>query len=200
MSEVFSIDVTVEERQLKEVLSSFLHTIIFHRAFGQIKGEEVECDYIGISYVRYQDARVVRLVEDKAEHFAKSLATKKSPRGQIGLVFLDKQPKKKLSLAFGKEDKSFCFEQWNISITVVPNNTGTGEGEKLQDLLEREVAQQLAAILRIVNTKVTHIPMVRNQKPLPFHFEISEPGASGDSWSDLFRRVLVDTNTSSGFL
>eukprot|EP00301_Raphidiophrys_heterophryoidea_P020859 c5447_g1_i1.p1 GENE.c5447_g1_i1~~c5447_g1_i1.p1 ORF type:complete len:101 (-),score=14.54 c5447_g1_i1:469-771(-) len=82
--EQFLLDeLEVEHFQVREALRCLLHTIIFQRALGAFRPEDVDSELFDITYVRCNDPAVVKTIEEKVDMFAKSVELPQPTKGQV---------------------------------------------------------------------------------------------------------------------
>ena len=62
--EIFNLNVNFPPILLKESISALLHTILFHRAFGEVTPRLVSFKLIDASYVCCDDMTTIKLVDD----------------------------------------------------------------------------------------------------------------------------------------
>ncbi|PWN52084.1 DUF1649-domain-containing protein [Violaceomyces palustris] len=72
-AETFRFDITIESRQVKDVVRVILHTICFQRVFGTIRPSTI--DLFGLTFPAVQEADVEKLVDDNASLLARELET-----------------------------------------------------------------------------------------------------------------------------
>eukprot|EP00128_Syssomonas_multiformis_P014003 Colp12_sorted_trinity150504_noHs@3055 len=186
--EIIKLDLTAEHAQVKNVLSSLLHTILFNRAFGTlVRPVEVDCEHIDVTYVRLDNAEVQRAVEEKVNQFVAHLVSGETCRGQINLAFHEKKAKG----WFGGTEQ-VCFEQWEVTVTVVP---ATSEAKRAarREQLERDVRGALQRVCEVVTTQWAHVPAVTSADLFPYPYKITIPRAN-ESWTfESIKRILLDS-------
>ncbi|ORX95334.1 DUF1649-domain-containing protein [Basidiobolus meristosporus CBS 931.73] len=189
--EVFNFDLTVERLLLKDVLRAVLHSILFHRVFGNVRPREV--DFMDLTYVAIEDAGIDKAVEEKIPAFLKTIDASRNQRGQLAVMFYEKRTRKAW---FSKSEEEVCWEQWIITFTILrPNNERDRNQARMRT--ERQVADFLMDIVQIVNDRKDHIPPITNNDPNPFPFQITVPSVN-DTWGSMFKRMLTDNSSSSG--
>jgi len=196
--------VEVERFQVKEVLKTLLHSIIFQRALGEVRMRDAESELFEISYPRCDSRLVEQKVEEQAETFSsafeRALERVATVRTKISISFFERRSR---PAAFGlfRSEERVVWERWNIPMQVYswdPAGTSTGQGhsgsdpERTRRRLELEGAlrQRLEFILTMASGKTAHIPPADGLGGDVPWFEIASDAA--DSWSglDLFKQLL----------
>jgi autophagy-related protein 101 len=95
-------ELTVEGRQIEEAVASVFHTLLLHRAIGKfhykeegsyqigtLGTEDVDCDYIDLTYVRLSSDELTNCLRREVISFRDALRQQDGQRnGQIQLEFL----------------------------------------------------------------------------------------------------------------
>jgi len=165
--------------QLKEILQSIIHTIMYSRAFGLVKPIEVPIDFLELYYVKSEDKAMDLKVDEKIEEFSASLSKRKTNKGQIVLSFNERRPKSN----FFSSSSVVCWEQWRINISLTDSASKTTN-------LAYELRKRLLFVYKIVNENRSHIPPITTKEFTPFPFEITIPSASEGGVVEMFWGLL----------
>jgi hypothetical protein len=172
-----------------------LHTILFNRALGQpVTPKDVECEvFENLTYVRVDDASIVKMVESNVEQFMQSIEKSGESKGtvryrlhfavecladaivtvppQVGLAFFAKTVKKAWGGLTTKEEKVF-WERWTIAISISKEKTKTQtERDRKQAARLQALRDRLLYAVQMINEKKEHIPPV-SKSAACFPFEV----------------------------
>lgn len=193
----------LEQHQVKEVLSCLLHTIVFCRALGPVRPQEVDLQLFDITYVRCGDPGVDGRIAEKIHAFCTCAAKHPGRRNQVVLSFYEKRVRQQWGLSFGKQEERLFWEQWVIDLQVVESGLASDEqnsaalnsvrvarAARLQSALE----DRLQAIVKTVNSRREHIPPVVSAATVTFPFDISIAEEGGMPFGlDAMKRLLMQT-------
>ncbi|KAK9800356.1 hypothetical protein WJX73_009590 [Symbiochloris irregularis] len=194
--------IEVEQHQVREVLRCLLHTIIFNRALGLVKPQEVESELFDVTYVRCGDEAVDSKVEEKISAFCSWIDRHPGKRGQVSLLFYESRRKQANWLGIPQEERLY-WEQWCINTAIVPSSVSlheqsspvTGVRGARQARLQLGVEEALRTILTSVNEHKDHIPAVTSSYALTFPFDITITGEGGVMFGlDAFKRMIMHTS------
>jgi len=118
-------ELTLEGRQIEEAVASVFHTLLLHRAIGKfhykaegsyqvgtLGTEDVDCDYIDLTYVRLSSDELTNCLRREVISFRDALRQQEGQRnGQIQLEFFEKRSTRNW---FG--DGAVPWENWDIEI------------------------------------------------------------------------------------
>mmetsp|Transcript_21570 Transcript_21570/g.46443 ORF Transcript_21570/g.46443 Transcript_21570/m.46443 type:complete len:213 (-) Transcript_21570:238-876(-) len=195
-------ELTVERKQVKEVLKILHHSIVFQRALGEPRKLDVDSALFDISYVCVASRLVSQKVEDHAEAFWSAIESAPTVRVQSSIAFFERRSRPTAFGLFRSEEK-VIWERWNIPLTVysldetLPSELArppsASEGEQRSQhkrALEAALRERLEFILTMASGKKDHIPPVDGLGGDVPWFEISSN--SSESWSglDLFKQLL----------
>eukprot|EP01134_Creolimax_fragrantissima_P000980 CFRG0980T1 len=192
--ESFTLDLTVAPAQISDGLSALLHSILFHRAFGEVTPRVVDCKSIDLSFVCCNNADVMSAVENKVKDFCVALdrtANEQEKRAQICVTFSEMREKTNMLMITRQE--SVVWEEWIIRTQLVMPRNETERHERKQQV-EEQILRNTERIIFACNSKYNHIPRVPNSSLFPFPFEIFVP-KSKTSWTgglDYYRKILND--------
>jgi autophagy-related protein 101 len=175
-----TFEITVEERQIEEVVATIFHTLLFHRtqgkyhykqegsySIGSVGMIDVDCDFVDFTYVRAASDELDRLLKKEIALFRDELrSVEGSSSGIISLEFFQK---KRMRWPFSPE--SIPWEVWVLKIDIV-----TPPNEHERQLLREKVSETLAEkILYIaeVMSKHEYVPKLPSQSDLDLVFDVS---------------------------
>jgi len=190
----------VEAHQVREILRSVLHTIVFNRALGCVKPVDIESELFDISYVQCGDEAVRQAIEEKITACCSWLERNPGKVMQVNFAFYEKRRKQAW---FGRHGERMYWEQWCIPLAQIapadcPDSAAPMDGGARRDrkaALEAALEDALTLILSIVNSKRDHIPPVVTQDTVTFPFEISIEGS--ESSFDAVKKMLLQTTPPS---
>lgn len=211
-SQVFEL--TVEGRQIEEVVSCVFHTLLFHRTLGKFHYKQegsysigtvgtvdVDCDFVNLTYVRVECDELEAAVRKEVTSFRDALRTSEgNHNGQISLEFFQK---KRGTWPFTAE--CIPWEVWLLKLDVV---TFANEHERQigQEQLHDLLADKIMYIAEAMN-KPEYVPKMPNQSELDLVFDttycdvqpylhkisFTTTGPSSTSVGTTMRRLLKDT-------
>lgn len=189
-------ELEVEPFQVKEVLRCLIHTILYQRILGATPSNrhvEEESTLFEISYLRFDDESVRVTVEERIEHFAKSLDRADEARGQVDLSFFERRQRKGL-LGLHNVEERVCWERWSCTLVVRSRPPQEhSERAKAQAGLEARLGERLCTIVGMCSEKKEHLPPIESLARDTIAFEIAGTN-SAESWGvDLFKRMLQAT-------
>mmetsp|Transcript_69059 Transcript_69059/g.218420 ORF Transcript_69059/g.218420 Transcript_69059/m.218420 type:complete len:158 (-) Transcript_69059:644-1117(-) len=144
----------VENHQIREVLRSILHTILFSRALGLVQPKDVDSELFNLTYVQCGEKDVERKVEDRINCFCDWV--EKHPgvtRGEVCISFYEKRYKQ---IWFSKQEERLYWEQWRIHLDISrmdPSQEKTfhhSAQESKHAALERGLEGALSFVLKAV--------------------------------------------------
>lgn len=214
-SQVFEL--TVESKQLEEVVLSLFHTILFHRTTGKFhyKQEgafligtvgvvETDCDFVDLTYVRCNSPTLDRNLRREVAAFKDVLRSTDVNAGlQSGQISLEFYQKKKNRWPF--PDESIPWEVWTLKINII-SLANEQERQAYREKLGEILNAKIICIVEAMNRN-DYIPKAPNQPLLdtvfdttcqdvqPFLFKISSQnsGPTNASVGTAVRKLLRDT-------
>ncbi|XP_063957226.1 autophagy-related protein 101-like [Lytechinus pictus] len=209
-----TFELTVEGRQIEEVVLSLFHTLLFHRTTGkfQYKQEgtysigtigmvELDCDYTDFSYIRCDSAELDAFLKKEVSGFRDILKSNDGLHsGQISLEFYEK---KKNRWPF--PDESIPWEVWTLIINVV-TLTNEHERQAYREKLGELLGEKVICVVEAMN-RHDYLPKAPNQPLLdtvfntsfsdvqPYLFKISyqNSGPTNASVGTAVRKLVRDT-------
>ncbi|CAL9113279.1 hypothetical protein MUK42_01942 [Musa troglodytarum] len=200
-------ELVVEPPEIREVLRSILHTILFHRALGLVRPKDVECELFDIIYVQCEDHELEKKIDEKINQFIGWVEKHPNRKSQVCISFYE--VKNKHATWFGNKIERFYWEQWYINLHIVsPKPHGKSHNTKAHVVtgenafeesnsrcaaLGSSLREVLLQIINFVNEKKDHIPPLQNSEIVSFPYEISTPSSSDSSFgwhADVLKRML----------
>lgn len=201
--EVFSLPVVEAElHQVREVCRCVLHTIIFNRALGHVRPQDVDSELFDVTYVKCGDPDVDSLLESKISEFVAFIEKQKAQDiAQLRLSFYEKRRRQAGGWFILQQDERLYWEQWCVNLCVVQPDPFTQDHTSLaytdaaavrQARLQSAVEGLVATVVRHVNDKRHHIPPVVSSSTVTFPFDISLHGGPRSSFGlNAVRKMLT---------
>jgi len=170
-------ELTVEGRQIEEAVASVFHTLLLHRAIGKfhykeegsyqvgtLGTEDVDCDYIDLTYVRLSSDELTNCLRREVVSFRDALRQQDGQRnGQIQLEFFEKRRRN----WFG--DEAVPWEIWILKLDVVRLNNES-EHQRLRESVGDALSDIIFSICRNVNAN-QYLPKMPVQSELTNVFD-----------------------------
>ncbi|KAJ2722370.1 hypothetical protein H4R23_004477 [Coemansia sp. Cherry 401B] len=160
---VISQTLDLERSFVEPVVKAVLHTILFHRYFGNASVD---------------NADVESTVNEKVDELMQSLSVSADSKSQISLCFTETKPRRAW---FSKSEEEICWEEWSIYVNA-----------KMGQLLASAQDQAKRAIFRVIqemDKHKGHIPLIASNQTNPFPYHISIAPTSG-IWSSMIKRAI----------
>lgn len=141
--------IEVERFQVKEVLKTLLHSIIFQRALGAQQMRDTESDLFDLSYVRSDSRAIDAKVEEQTEAFGKALERDETMAAhQVCLSFFELRVRPSTFGLFRSEEK-VVWERWHIPLLVHARDDLGCQAERAQRslALEDTLRQRIECVL-----------------------------------------------------
>lgn len=160
----------------KEVAKAILHTILFHRCFGQIVPRTQEILDLTLSQV--DDEALEAIVDERASDFARALRTSSSVSnttpGQDKALVIQFYEKKVRKAWFSRAEEEVCWESWTLTLVLIPPSRNEIEKKENLSALGRELNAAVIQILTIVNERNDeYVPPIPYGDGNPFPYQIS---------------------------
>lgn len=171
-------ELLVEGRQVEEVALSLFHTLLFHRTLGKfhykqegsysvgtIGYEDVDCDFVDLTYVRCASTALDHHIRREITSFCDILlSTDNAHNGQISLEFYQK---KRTRWPFQAE--SIPWEIWTLKVNLITLNN-EHERQKYREKAGEILAEKILYIAEAMN-RHEYVPKMPNQSELDLIFE-----------------------------
>ncbi|KAI8324325.1 hypothetical protein GQ54DRAFT_296185 [Martensiomyces pterosporus] len=165
-------------------LVAVLHTILFHRYFGNVKPKD-SCILSSITYAAVDDADVLATVDEKVKELMQTISHAADSKAQIALYFTETKPRKAW---FSKSEEEICWEEWVFNIQSRISKTER-ELNQLQASAEDQAKKAIFFIIKEMDGAKDHIPLIMNTQnnPFPYHISIAPPSGL---WSTMLKRAI----------
>lgn len=174
-----AFELSMEGRQVDEVVASIFHTVLFHRSSGKftynneesysirtVSYVDVDCDFIDFTYVCCESEALGRNVKREISDFSELLrGTEHSsaPRGSISLEFFQKRRAR-----WPFQPECVPWEVWTVYCELADRGSERHEGvvEMLQD--------KIVFITEIIN-RHEYVPKMPSRSDADLIFDTSYP-------------------------
>jgi autophagy-related protein 101 len=176
----YTLQISVEERQIDDVLLSLLHTILFHRTTGKFSYQkegsytigtlgfvDTDCTTFDLTYVRCNSKTLDQSLKRQISQFREAL--RGNPAAKCGTVILEFYQKKKGRWPFGIE--LITWEIWNITLAI-SRTKGELERQRFREKVAETVSEKILEIAQAIN-RPDYIPKMPNQSELGNVFDTS---------------------------
>jgi len=174
------MELSVQGRQIEEVVQSLFHTILLHRTTGKyiynkeknftigaIKVLDVDCDFVDFSYVKLNSSELDTMLKKEVTQFRDMLRNcEGESSGQITLEFYRKHKTRWLFQA-----ESSPWEVWTIKLHVANHSNESEFKAKLSE----QLSEKVFGIIDIINRHefVPRVP-VKEEEDTVFDTSFSE--------------------------
>ncbi|KAJ1729866.1 hypothetical protein LPJ61_003314 [Coemansia biformis] len=174
----------LERSFVEPVVKAVLHTILFHRCFGNISPRENRI-LKSVTYASVDCADMLAAVDDKVDELMQNLSSTAASRSQISLYFTETKPRKAW---FTKSEEEVCWEEWVITIQSKVCRTER-ELNQLLDSAEDQAKRAIFAVIQEMDRNKDHIPLIASSQSNPFPHHIVVAPATG-LWSSMIKRAM----------
>lgn len=188
----------VEQHQVKEVLHCLLQTIVFCRALGPIRPQEVDLQLLDVTYVKCGDPETDAQIDHKVQACCTWADKNPGKRTKVVLSFFEKRRKQQ----WGFGDHLF-WEQWIIELKIVESRFATDEPNSAalnsvraqrRSRLQSAIEDRLRHIVDLVTSQKEHVPPVVSGSAVTWPFDVTLVGEGGNSFGlDAMKRLLMQT-------
>ncbi|ESO97325.1 hypothetical protein LOTGIDRAFT_187630 [Lottia gigantea] len=177
-SQIFEL--SVEGRQIEEVVQSIFHTLLLHRTLGKFQYKEEgsysigtigivdeDCDFIDLTYVRVGSEELDQAIKRVTALFRDSLRSSDGVRsGQISLEFFQK---KRARWPFQAE--CIPWEVWTVKLDVL-NLANEHERQVCREKIGEILSEKILFVSEVMN-RHEYVPKTPNQSELDLIFDTS---------------------------
>ena len=169
----YTLQISVEEKQIDDVLLSLLHTILFHRTTGKFSYQkegsytigtlgllDTDCSTVDLTYIRCNSKPLDQTLRRTISQFKEALIG--NPAAKCGTVILEFYQKKKARWPFGVEFIS--WEIWNITLAI-SRTKGELERQRFREKVAETVSEKIIEIAQAIN-RPDYVPKMPNQSEL----------------------------------
>lgn len=179
----------LERTYAAPVITAILHTIIFHRYFGNITPRETQILSSAVTYASVDDANVMATVDDKVDELMQSLSTTTDTKTQIAVFFTETKARKAAWFS-SKSEEQICWEQWTIELQSKCTSSEQERNQLLNDAIN-QAKRAIFAVIKEVDQNKDHIPLIVNSQTNPFPYHITVAAAAPGLWSSMIRRAIL---------
>ncbi|KAJ2451321.1 hypothetical protein EV183_003693 [Coemansia sp. RSA 2336] len=166
----------LERSFVEPVVKAILHTIIFHRYFGNVVPRDTTI-LSSITYASVENTEVINTVDAKVHELVQSLSPVVDSKSQISLYFTETKPRRAW---FSRSEEEICWEEWIIYVNYML---------QLQEKAQDQTRQALLRVIQEMDQHKEHIPLIATNEANPFPYHISVAPASG-IWSSMLKRAI----------
>ncbi|CCG81164.1 Putative uncharacterized protein [Taphrina deformans PYCC 5710] len=166
-----------EYSYVKEVTKALLHTILFHRQFGQISPKTQEL--LDLTIASIDDGAVESMVEERASAYIKSLhdsgigtttTTMTTITSPLVVEFYEKKTRKAW---FTTSEEEVCWESWTLNFELIPTSRSEPERKRNLKVLVSQLEDSILRILTLVNKRnEEYIPPIPYSETRSFPYQI----------------------------
>lgn len=208
------LELTMEGRQVDEVVSSIFHTVMFHRSLGKFvyTGEntysvgtvghmDIDCDFIDFTYVCCSSPKLGSDIRKEITTFSEQLRSNDSTgSGQISLEFFKR---KRSHWPFQTE--CIPWEVWTVRLELINLNN---EDERLvcRDQVSDMLTEKIFYITDVMN-RPDYVPKMPSRlevdnifdtsyadiQPYLFKFKFNTAGPSETSMGHTMKKFIKET-------
>ncbi|KAJ1734182.1 hypothetical protein LPJ72_002476 [Coemansia sp. Benny D160-2] len=201
---VVTQELSLERSLIQDVAKALLHTIIFHRYFGNVTPKSNTILSSAVTYASVDNTEVLRTVDEKVAELMQAIPAAGEARTRVSLHFTETKPRRKPASAwFGKtsglkskkgrekeeEEEEVCWEEWAITINSKVARTERERNQMLASAQD-QAKDALFLVIAQADTHKDHIPLIADPQgnPFPYHITIA-PGAG--LWSSMIKRAIL---------
>ncbi|KAJ1665984.1 hypothetical protein IW140_000590 [Coemansia sp. RSA 1813] len=175
----------LERSFIQDVVTAVLHTIIFHRYFGNVTPKS-SCILSVVTYASVDNVDVLRTVDEKVEELMQTISTTGETKSQMSLYFTETKPRKAW---FSKSEEEICWEEWSINIHSRVARTER-ELNQMHASAQDQAKQTIFSVIQQVDQHKDHIPLIASPQGNPFPYHITVASGSG-LWSSMIKRAIL---------
>ncbi|KAJ2705308.1 hypothetical protein FB645_002558 [Coemansia sp. IMI 203386] len=183
---VINQSLVLDHNYVSSVVKAVLHTIMFHRYFGNITPRDNHI-LSAVTYASVDDVDVINTVDEKVKELMQTLSPTSNSKSQISLYFTETKARKAW---FSKSEEEVCWEEWAI---YVQSKVGAQSEKERTERHSSAVDQCKKAIFKAIqeiDKNKDHIPLIATSQANPFPYHITVAPASG-LWSSMIKRAIL---------
>lgn len=171
-----SIEIECSQKHVPDIAQVIIHSILFYRSYGKFNYsqgssfsigslgyDQVKCDLINFSYVRYTCPSLVQRINSRIQEFVDQL----SENTQVAVLALEFYKQRSSNWPFN--DSKMNWELWNIKFIMKSNSSSQSYAIKLED----DLREKMFDIIRIVNSDKSTTPPMPMRNKLDTIFDTS---------------------------
>ncbi|CAH2096046.1 unnamed protein product [Euphydryas editha] len=208
-------EMSMEGRQVDEVVASIFHTVLFHRSSGKftynneesysirtVSYVDVDCDFIDFTYVCCESEALGRVVKREISDFSELLrgADASLPRGSISLEFFQKRRAR-----WPFQPECVPWEVWTVCCELTESRNERDMHTKHESVVEM-LQDKIVFITEIIN-RHEYVPKMPSRsdadlifdtsytdiQPYLFKIHYNLSGAPPTSVGNTVRKLIRDT-------
>ncbi|KAJ1867429.1 hypothetical protein LPJ78_000985 [Coemansia sp. RSA 989] len=113
----------LERSFVEPVVKAVLHTIIFHRYFGNVVPRDTTI-LSSITYASVENTEVINTVDAKVRELVQNLSPVVDSKSQISLYFTETKPRRAW---FSRSEEEICWEEWIVYINCKIRKSDRGK-------------------------------------------------------------------------
>jgi len=223
---IHSVDITLERTDqalVSETLNAILHSIFFHRIFGNV--QPFTRDILDVTFPYADDPDLQTLIDSKTSAFIRyieSLSNTPTPvqalsstdvsapttqitkdgtiKSQIAILFYEKVTRRASWWASKSAESEVCWEKWELNCGFLPISRNERDKQRARSVMENQLSSALRRIV-VLTQKTDHIPPITTNEANPFPYQIiipaapSQMGMEGEGWGAVLKKTLFDATT-----
>ncbi|KAJ1725024.1 hypothetical protein LPJ53_000750 [Coemansia erecta] len=185
---VIKHSLVLERSLVPSVVKAVLHTILFHRYFGNVTPQENLILSDQVTYVSVDDGNVVSTVDSKVEELMQVLQ-QDGGKSQVTVSFSETRGRK--ASWFGTATpQSVCWEEWVVDVQALGRAHGREERAAQQRLAVDQAKHAIFQVICQADAHKDHIPLIASSQENPFPYHIAVAPAAG-LWSSMIKRAIL---------
>ncbi|XP_049873183.1 autophagy-related protein 101 [Pectinophora gossypiella] len=212
-----TFQLSMEGRQVDEVVASIFHTVLFHRSSGKftynneesysirtVSYVDVDCDFIDFTYVCCESDALGRNIKREISDFSEQLrgadATSSPPKGSISLEFFQKRRAR-----WPFQPECVPWEVWTVYCELTESRSENDMHSKHESVVEM-LQDKIVFITEIIN-RHEYVPKMPSRsdadlifdtsytdiQPYLFKIHYNLSGAPPTSVGNTVRKLIRDT-------
>nr|POE90352.1 meiotically up-regulated gene 66 protein [Quercus suber] len=171
----FTLELSTDRMNVKDVVKGVLHTIFFHRLFTALLPATHDVLDMTLPYVSLDN--IDTLIAQRADTLSRALnSSPSSVRGQLVVQFNEKKRRKGWFVA--KADEESAWETWVINVSILSARSESEKG-RVRSAMEASLQKAAMDVIDIVNRERMHIPPITTNETNPFPYQISVNSKEG---------------------
>ncbi|XP_014219668.1 autophagy-related protein 101-like [Copidosoma floridanum] len=178
--------------QVVECVEAIFHTIFINRAVGKLsyktestfreacqRFEDVDCDFVDLSYARLESPRLAETVRTASTSFADELYSAQDEAkstetitGEISLEFLQKRPVVGMMSLF-RTNVPVVWERWSVNVGLSLASRSCGQQAILRENVSDALCERLIAVSRLTCSDDCYLPKMPKRDEVHLVFDAS---------------------------
>ncbi|KAJ2879873.1 hypothetical protein FB639_002973 [Coemansia asiatica] len=183
---VINQSLALDHKYVSPVVKAVLHTILFHRYFGNITPRDNHI-LSAVTYASVDDIDIINSVDDKVHELMQTLSSTSNSKSQISLYFTETKSRKAW---FSKTEEEVCWEEWTIYIKSKAGAQTERERTERHNSAVDQCKKTIFSVIQEIDKNKDHIPLIATSQANPFPYHITVVPASG-LWSSMIKRAIL---------